>query len=354
MFKEFKIQDYFFFTLLAVALVLSFIIFLPFLTPILLAVVVATVFYPLHKKISKWVAKGNVSSYLSSFISMVIILAIVIIPLSLISIKISMEAKSVYEYYSLGGGDIPVIEQINQSVHSLIQKVIPGAQTSISDSVNVKTYITGLAKSIFANIDSIFSSVAKIFFELIIFVLALFYLLKDGLSLRKHLVKISPLADGQDEAIIHKMNNAVMSVIRGTLLVALIQGILTGIGFMFTGVPNPALWGATAMIASLIPGFGTSLVLVPAIVFLLIKGNVLAGIILIIWSSLAVGLIDNFLGPKLMSGGTGIHPIILLLSVVGGVSFFGPVGFLAGPLLISFVMSLISVYKTSDSNAVNS
>ena len=99
-----------------------------------------------------------------------------------------------------------------------------------------------------------------------------------------------------------------------------------------------------AVIAALIPGIGTALVLIPAILFLFITGEMFSGVGLIVWVVVAVGLVDNFLGPKLVGHGMQLHPLIILLSVFGGIGFFGPIGFLLGPLAISLLFVLIDIY----------
>jgi predicted PurR-regulated permease PerM len=176
---------------------------------------------------------------------------------------------------------------------------------------------------------------------------ALFYLLRDGGKLKQDLILLSPLADDYDIKIFLKLKQAIRSVVVGSLVVGLIQGILTGIGFFIFGVPNPALWGSFAVIAALIPGIGTSLVIVPGILYLFFISTHLHALGMLIWGILAVGFIDNFLGPMLVNRGVHVHPFLILLSVIGGLSFFGPIGFIAGPLLVALLVALLEIYKVN-------
>jgi predicted PurR-regulated permease PerM len=143
------------------------------------------------------------------------------------------------------------------------------------------------------------------------------------------------------------MEQAVYSIFAGSIIVALVQGILTGIGFTIFGVPNPALWGSIASVAALIPGVGTALVVVPGILYLFFTGSTGYAIGLLVWGILAVSLIDNFLGPILVNRGVKIHPFLILLSVLGGLIFFGPVGFLLGPIILAFLFALLDIYRSS-------
>ena len=153
------------------------------------------------------------------------------------------------------------------------------------------------------------------------------------------------MRDIHDETIFNKLALAINSVVRGNLAVAIIQGILTAVGFTIFGVPNAVLWGSVAAITALIPGIGTALVIFPAIIFLFISGEALSAFGLLLWGVMAVGLIDNFLGPKLASRGMRLHPFLILLSIFGGIGFFGPIGFLLGPIILSLLFALLEIYS---------
>ena len=176
---------------------------------------------------------------------------------------------------------------------------------------------------------------------------ALFYLLRDGGKLKQGVIMISPLNDQYDEKIFSKLKQAIRSVVVGSLVVSFIQGLLTGIGFFVFGVPNPALWGSFAVVSALIPGIGTSLVLLPGVLYLFFMSTNLHALGLLIWGIVAVGLIDNYLGPTLVNRGVHIHPFLILLSVMGGLVFFGPIGFIAGPLIVALLFALLEIYKTT-------
>ncbi len=138
---------------------------------------------------------------------------------------------------------------------------------------------------------------------------------------------------------------AVNSAVIGTLLVAVIQGVLMGFGLWIFNVPNGALWGVVAAVLSFIPTFGTALVSVPAVIFLFMTGDTTSAVGLLVWAVVIVGLVDNFLGPLVVGRKVNIPSILILFSVLGGVSMLGPVGILVGPLTVSLLYSLISIYR---------
>ena len=188
---------------------------------------------------------------------------------------------------------------------------------------------------------------ASFFLSLFIFFIALYYLLRDGVSLKNLIISYSPLRDSYDETVFDKLELAVNSVVRGNLTIACIQGVLSGLGFWLFGVPNAVLWGAVTAIAALVPGLGTALIFTPLIIYLFLTGHSAAAAGLAMWGALAVGFIDNMLGPRLIGQGIKLHPLLVLLSVLGGITFFGPIGIFMGPLALSLLFAFLTIYTSS-------
>jgi predicted PurR-regulated permease PerM len=135
-------------------------------------------------------------------------------------------------------------------------------------------------------------------------------------------------------------------VVKGSFLTALVQGVIATIGFFIFGVPVPLLWGLFTVLAALVPTIGTALSLVPAVIYLLVTGETGNAIGLAIWGAVAVGLVDNFVGPKIVGSRTQLHPVLVLLSVLGGIQVFGLLGFLIGPIVMAIFVALIDMYRT--------
>ncbi len=157
-------------------------------------------------------------------------------------------------------------------------------------------------------------------------------------------VVLSPLSHEDDEILFGRLERAINSVIKGNLSIALIQGIIAAVGFTIFGLPNSVIWGTLTAFAALIPGVGTSLVVIPAVIYLFFASGMFPAIGLLVWGVLAVGLIDNFLGPKLIGSGMRLHPLFVLFAVLGGISLFGAIGIFLGPLTLAFLVALVSVY----------
>ncbi len=336
-----RLRPYFLMIVLVGAIVLTALIFSPFLKPLALAAVFAVVLQGLYRKISELLGGWpSIAALLTVIVSVVLIL----LPLSLVAVLVGNEAREVYFSLDEGSGR-STISELFLRVDESFGGVIPGlGEFSRDISANVDTYTKEALQWITGHAGDIFSSVSSLLLSAFIFFIALYYLLRDGKRVRQMLIELSPLSDRDDEGVFDRLELAVNSVIKGNLTIALVQGFLTMIGFTLFGVPSAILWGTVAAVAALIPGIGTALVFIPAVAYLFFTGATPQALGLLAWGALAVGLVDNFLGPKLIGKGTHLHPLLILLAVIGGIMFFGPIGIFLGPLSLSLLFALLSIY----------
>lgn len=326
--------------LFVVALVLSFFIFKPYLNVLVLAGVFAIIFYPLYNKITNfWDQKfPSIAAFLTVLIAAIIIFA----PLSFLGARVFTEASDIYDQLTENTINeqppIGIIPSDNPVLRN-IQEKFNGAITSLLENVR------GLFDLILQNVSRFFGSVANLGLSLFLWFLSFYYFLRDGHKIRELLIHFSPLSDQYDKEIMRSIVKSIKSVVGGSLIVALIQGILAGVGLWFFGVPNPTIWGLVAVIAALVPTIGTAIVMTPAVIYLFLTNATVPAIGLLVWSFLIVGGIDNILRPKLIERGSGLHPLAILLAVLGGIVLFGPVGFLTGPIVITLLVELIRVYR---------
>jgi predicted PurR-regulated permease PerM len=309
--------------------VVCFFIFLPYLALLILALSLAVAVEPWYHGLTKFCGGHR---GVGALLTMVVIAIVILTPLTFIGLQVFEESKSLYNYIS--SNQAVVIEIITHK----LQAAWPGF------NFEPNAYLQQFAGALTSNLTAIFSSTFSTFFQIVLGLVALFFFLRDGDEFLKYLVTASPLDDGYDKKIILKIKEAINRVIRGNLLIGLIQGVLASLGFIIFGVPNPALWGSLVALCSFVPTIGTSLVTVPAIIFLFLTGHNLPALGLAIWVALIVGLVDNLLGPYIIGRGSKIHPLFMLFSIIGGVVLFGPIGILLGPLSISFFFALVEIY----------
>jgi predicted PurR-regulated permease PerM len=332
-----KIQFYFLLTILAATAILVFFIFRPFLYPLIFAAVFAVIFKPVYRKIESLL---HGKRELAAFLTVLTVIIFVLAPFLILGTQIYQEVKQFYfSFYANNGGDM-----VSAAINGFIDEVHRLIPASRDFSINFNEYAGQSINLLFQNIGSIFSNLAILIFDSFIFLVSLYYLLIEGRRIKKFVVALSPLADTNDEMIFRKLETSVNSIVKGSLLVALVQGAMTAFGFYIFGISNPVLWGSVAAIAALVPSVGTALVTFPAVVFLFLSGNFPGAFGLMVWGAVAVGLIDNYLGPKFIGNGIQLHPLLILFSVIGGIAFFGPVGFLLGPLTFSLFSTLLDIY----------
>jgi predicted PurR-regulated permease PerM len=308
----------------------------PFLGPLILAAVFAFLFQPIYQKILRFLKKQESLAALTTA-SLSIIL--IIVPIAFLGTQIFKEASQLYQSLVSEGKD-----GFFGSIESIVNRARTVFLIPEEFELNFSQYARQGIEILIQNLSAIFSSIAKILLNAFVFLTAFYFFLKDGHKLKNYFVALSPLADSDDELIVSRLKLAVSAAVKGNLAIGLIQGALTGIGFAIFGVPNPALWGGVAAVAAFLPGIGTALVIIPAIIFLLLTGSTIGGIGLLIWGLTAVGLIDNFLRPRLVGHGMQLHPLAVFIAVLGGLAFFGPLGFLLGPLAMSMCLALIDIY----------
>ncbi len=329
-----KLQLAFFIVLFIGIAIVGFLVFLPFLNVLVLAAVLAVVLQPFYLSVKK---SFNGREALSALIVVIISAICVLVPLIIIGSNVFEESRDLY--LRLSPGDANYLDIIVQNIEEPLSRWFPNLV------IDIRSYVDQLVVWIGSYAGALLTGTALTALHLFLGMIAFYYFLKDGPKFKRTIVELSPLKDEFDRHIFDRLQVSINTVIKGTLLIALLQGILAGIGMAIFGIPNATLWGLLAVVGAVIPGLGTGLVIIPAVIYLLIIGATGKAIALTLWGLIMVGLIDNILAPYLYSKGTDLHPLIILFSVLGGIIFFGPIGFIFGPLIITLLFVLLKVYK---------
>ncbi len=317
---------------------LSFAVMSPYLTPLFLAAVFSILFSPLHARMKRWMRGNETWAALSTVL---LVLFLILIPLIFLGVLMSQEVLSTYGALREGGGDgFAFIDQATKVVEGQVRVFVP----SFELHANVYSYVEGGLRFLGQNLNAFLSGILSFVLELLLVLIAMFFFYRDGKKLHDFALRWSPLSDHYDEGIITKLTVAVDSVVKGALTTAIVQGVLVGIGFALFGIQNPILWGTVASIAAFVPVVGSASITVPVGVLLILSGHPLSGFGLILWALFFVGLIDNITRPMMIHRGVDIHPFAIFLSVLGGLVYFGPVGFLAGPVVLAFFFALLDIY----------
>ncbi len=328
------IEKKFLYALLAIILILTLVIIYPFLTVFILAGAFAVLLKPLYEWIRKYITRSN--NTIASLITVILFLIVLCIPIFFIGKVIFNQTQDIYYYLLNNGGTNVFLEKIDASISNLLPQGF---------DFNINEKITEAFSYLSKNIGNFFTSTINTLLMFILTIFSIFYLLKDGHKWKQELTKLTPLSEENTLEIISSLKDSINRIFKGTFFIAIIQGVLSWIGLMIFGVPSPALWGLVAAFASLVPTLGTSIVFVPAILFLLFTGAQLEALGLLIWAMVLVGTIDNILAPYLISKKSEISPLFILFSILGAISVMGFIGIIIGPLIVGLLYTLISIYK---------
>jgi predicted PurR-regulated permease PerM len=315
---------------------------LPFVAVILWACIIALVFYPLHAKILSRVSERE---NLAALITLLLCIVIAITPALFLFSSFIKQGTAVYQ--QLESGQIkpslwleqirtafPQIDQLLQiiglDISTLKQKL--GAL-----SVEAGKVMAGNALSIGQNTLAWLASLGLMLY-------LTFFMLRDGAKLIPVLIRALPLGDERERLLMQKFVEVTRATIKGSLVVAMVQGALGGFIFWALDIPGPVLWGVVMTVLSLIPIVGASLIWLPVGLYLLATGATTDGIILIAFGAIVIGLVDNILRPILVGRDTKMPDYLILLSTLGGFSVFGMTGFVLGPLIAALFLTFWEIF----------
>jgi predicted PurR-regulated permease PerM len=336
------INTTFLFLLIAASGYGAYMLFKPFLLALLVAFVLSQLFRNYYKRFARFF-RGNRG--LGSFATCMMILFIIIIPLTSISSLIVSEANGLYEIIQKNN----FIEKVTANEVTIPFVDIKLSNEELHSMIGTDRFISGVkdAGTLFASfIGSAYRGTSQLAFMTFVMFFALYYLFKDGDMIIRKIMQISPLKDKQEQVLIDKFVEISRATLKGTLVIALIQGTLTGLVLWGIGVPSSALLGVIATFVSLIPMLGPVFVWAPVAIILLLLGQIWQGIVLIFLGTVVISLIDNILRPKLVGDDSGLHPLLIFISTFGGLALFGLIGFLVGPVIIAMFIAILHIYQT--------
>jgi predicted PurR-regulated permease PerM len=331
--------------LLAVVLYYVFRILEPFLSALAWAAILATVLYPLFSALSRRLRRPRLASALTCVLLTVGIVLPAIFLLSMLA------GQSVGAYKALEAHLAPSSPRFLDAVQSSSSYqwiAAKGRELGMPapDFKAVATKAIGLISGFLVSRSAaIFSGITGLFVNLLVMLLLFYYFLLRGPDLLGRLRQLSPLRAAHEDIIIAKFRDFARSIFGGILATALVHGVAGGLIFLCAGLPSPLLWAAVIALVSLLPLVGTTLVWVPLVIYYLVTGSILKGLILAAAFAGAGAVADYVVRPMVMRHGTDIDSLWILLSVIGGIALFGFVGLFLGPILLTLLLVLLEIYQ---------
>lgn len=201
-----------------------------------------------------------------------------------------------------------------------------------------------MSKALIEGLSSVTLGAVNFVFLTFVFLYSLFFLLMDGHRLLARILYYLPLQTRDERLLLERFTSVTRATLRGSVLIAILQGTLAGIAFAVAGIPNSVFWGSVMAVLSTIPNVGAALVWVPAAGILVAQGHTTTGIALAAFCALVVGTLDNVLRPILVGKDTRMHELLIFFSTLGGIFMFGFPGLFIGPVIASLFVSIWEMY----------
>jgi predicted PurR-regulated permease PerM len=327
------------------SLYLTYLILNPFLDILALAIVLASLFYPVQLHLNR-VLKDRATW--SALIIVFIITFVIVIPVFVFTSEMVTQGvdsvNKINEWAKAGNFQQLMEDPKVRSMSEWVQQRFPPLEI---DKTQIQNDLIVLSKNLgqflLSKGAAILGNVANLISRFFIMIFVVFFMIRDGAQMVERGRYFSPLRKDQEDRILNGIQVVAKSVLLGTFLTAICQGLVGGIGLALVGIPG-LFWGTVMGFSSLIPIIGTALVWVPAALYLVLLGKVQAAVFLAVWCVVLIGSIDNFLRPFLMRGEGKMSTFYIFLAIVGGVQYFGLTGILYGPLILSFAMIMLYIY----------
>lgn len=330
----------------AFAVYLCWLMVQPFLGVLAWAAVLVTLFYPVHRRLVERTGRPAVSAA----ISCALVILVILVPLSFITLAVGREFSGAAK--NLQGFAASLLDPNNATVGRVLGWAERYVDTGhLRDPETIRQYLEGMSGSIAQRTVRLaggaLGAVVQIFFILF----TMYYLFRDGAGIVRGLPAVLPLETAQSEEILTRTKDVIGASVYGVLVIAAIQGALGGLAFFMLGLPSPIVWGVAMAFFSLIPMAGSFIVWVPAAVYLAATGQWWKAGFLAFWGAIVIGMVDNFLRPKLVGEKTKLHELFIFFSVLGGLQVFGVLGLVLGPVVLAITLALFDVVRHADKPA---
>ncbi len=342
-----QIGNIFFFLSLSFFLFLSYLLFEPFLKVLILSILISIIFHPLNQFFRKKLKNALVSSLLST----VIVFLFIIIPSIFLVVFLSNEFLSLYPVIVKNVSEIenlnsfiqklPVIPYIHQKFMTFLHTL----NVDVKFDTVVRNMINNLLAFFINQSKSIFVNITIFIFDLVMMLMTIFFLFKEGEKFYSRVYELIPLPDKEKSFLVLKTYRAIQGVVLGSVFTAIAQGILSFIGYFFLGIKFSLFWAFMTFIAAFLPIGGAALVWVPIAVYSIFAIGLVPGIIFTLYGTFVVSIVDNIIKPVVIGDKTNIHPIVLVFAILGGLKIFGFLGVFLAPIILVLVDNLLVLFK---------
>jgi len=340
--KAEKFGRYFLISILIGIMIVFFNMVKIFLVPIILAAVFAAFFYPLYQRLLRLFRDRR---GVGSLVTCLILLFAFLIPTYVIGHLVALEA---IHFIQMLQRDLQDLAKSGDSVILVALGNEKIAEWLKLHQATWQPYLEEGTKLIGATLANLINKTSKGTFQLIsylfIMFFSMFYFFRDREMIERRLKYLSPLSESYEDAIIFRFLSISRATVRGTLVIALIQGGLGALTFWIFDIDLALFWGVVMVLLSVIPIVGPYLIMYPAAFLEILYGHTWQGIAIAAICAIVVSNIDNLLRPRLVGPYPGMHDLLVFFSTIGGISMFGVLGFIVGPVITAMFLTLLDIY----------
>ena len=312
-----------------------------FLMPMFMAGLFSAILKPAHRCLtSRLDGRQNIASVL-------IIIGLIVLVLGPLSILVGVV---VAQAISVGQSVTPWVQSfINEpsAISHYLEKlpyykeILPYRAVILEKAGQV---VGNISSFLIDSLSSMTKGTVSALFNGVIMLYVMFYFLSMGKVLLGKILYFLPLHDRDEQRLLHRFTSVTAATLKGTLIIGAVQGIICGLAFALAGIQSPVFWGTIMAVMSIIPAFGTAIVWLPALVILVLKGEFTGVAILAILCGGVAGNLDNVLRPRLVGKDTEMHDLFVLFGTLGGISMFGILGIIIGPIIAALFITLWEIY----------
>nr|WP_242544584.1 AI-2E family transporter [Corallococcus sp. NCSPR001] len=322
----------------ALALILFSRILLPFLMPVLLGGFLVVLFMPIQDSLDRRL-QGRKS--LTAGLSTLAVFLLILAPLALVG---WMVAREVLQFVGQAQDLLDQVDLRHHFLNSLPRGLSRYVHFDPESSETERLLMTAVSGGAGLLADVVGAG-TELIVNMFLMTVAMYYFFLDGRRLVNEVARLIPLERRYFDAFSHEFTDVAYAIIYGNTVTALVQGAVGFVGLLIAGVPHAGVWGAAMVLVALVPVGGTALVWGPIGVILIAANRVSEGVFLLAWGTFLVGSIDNVIRPRLCGSRMALHPLLVFLSMFGGLAVFGMMGLLVGPLIASIFMAMVRIYR---------
>ena len=334
-----------FLLLLALVTVAFFWIISPFFGAVFWAMVLALMFMPVHRRLCA-LLRGR--DTLAALGTLLFCMVIVVVPMIFVVGAMVDEATGFTQRLRTGEfNPRTYFEQIQNALPGWLRDLL--GRFGLFNAQDVVDKLTAAVvqggQALTARALAIGQNTLMLLVNLGIMLYLLFFFLRDGRALAQTIRRAVPMQRQHTDFLLSKFATVVRATVKGTVVVALVQGMLGGVAFAFLGIHGAVLWGVVMSVLSLLPAIGAALVWAPVAIYLIATGSMIEGLGLAAWGAGVMGMVDNLLRPILVGKETKLPDYLVLLSTIGGLSIFGVNGFLIGPAIAALFVATWALFS---------